>query len=618
MKKALFLGITLFCLYFATRGLDWGQFWAVVSVAERRYLLAAVAFLIASYLIRALRWFYLFPFEARQKGLHYLFPTLMIGYFANNFLPERAGELARVILMGRHNKISRAGVLSTIVAERTFDGLLLSLVGFFALQQVPLDRPWIQQITLAFCGLFLTVLVLGLSRGPVKEFSTWFSARFPGHMPASLTKKLQSMLDYLEGITTGLGLLRIVLLTSLIWFLELFVYAFVARGFEFWLQPFQLGIFLVTVNFASLLPTSPGGIGIIELAATEVLVLSGVERETAFAMVVTQHALQFLFCLLVGFYYTRHIGFSLRGIPAALQSRALLDVDDLVGAQIRTYPEAVRHYQSTAPKVDFDSSMVIPAYNEQARILPTLLSVTEYFNHTGFSHEVIVVDDGSQDDTSQLVQELGKRFPSIRLIRLPHNMGKGAAVRTGIRNATGNYILFNDADGATPVQEMGRLLAAMEQGAHVAIGSRALYSPETHIERTWGRAVAGRIFAFLVNAWVLPGIADTQCGFKMFRRDVAHRIFGMQQLDGFAFDVEVLRIASLLGYRIVEVPINWTNIKGSKVRLFLDSLRMVRDVIFVRYLVPNSLRAVCHVTEAGAAQKFRLSTDTGSGRDSDS
>ena len=409
-----------------------------------------------------------------------------------------------------------------------------------------------------------------------------------------------------------------VMLTGLIWLLESFVYALVAISFGLWLEPFQLGIFIVAVNFASLLPISPAGIGTIELVATELLVLSGVERETAFAMVVTQHALQYLFCLVAGLYYMRRHGFSLGGISYAPQSRALLDVDDMVGAQMRTYPDAVRHYQKTAPKSDLYISMIIPAYNEETRLLPTLLSVMEYFNHTGLSHEVIVVDDGSQDETGRLVQELGKRLPGIKLIRLPRNLGKGAAVRTGIRNATGNYILFNDADGATPVQEMARLLAAMEQGADVAIGSRALYSPETHIERTWGRAVAGRIFAFLVNAWVVPGIADTQCGFKMFRRDVAQRIFGMQQLDGFAFDVEALRIASLLGYRIAEVPINWTNMEGSKVRLFLDSLCMARDVIWVRYLVPNSLRAMCQVSEPGAAQEFRLSAGPGLRRESDS
>jgi dolichyl-phosphate beta-glucosyltransferase len=224
--------------------------------------------------------------------------------------------------------------------------------------------------------------------------------------------------------------------------------------------------------------------------------------------------------------------------------------------------------------------------------------VLNYFHRTGFSHEVIIVDDGSRDRTVQLVRELGKRFSSIKLIRLPHNMGKGAAVRTGMRNATGRYIIFNDADGATPIMEIERLLTALEAGADIALGSRALYSPYTHVERQWRRAIVGRIFAFLVNMWAVPGIADTQCGFKMFRREVAHRIFEYQQLNGFAFDVEVLRIATVLGYRIVEIPINWTNIQGSKVRILHDAGRMFWDVLRVRYLVSNALNTVHQTASA--------------------
>jgi dolichyl-phosphate beta-glucosyltransferase len=282
--------------------------------------------------------------------------------------------------------------------------------------------------------------------------------------------------------------------------------------------------------------------------------------------------------------------FTLLIMSADLDSRTSLNIEDLIAVQAGTYQEAVRRFEATKPSSDVNISMVIPAYNEERRLLPTLLSIIEYFYRCGFSHEVIVVDDGSNDETAELVRELGKRFHSIRLIRLPRNMGKGAAVRTGIRNATGQYVIYNDADGATPVGEIERLLAAIEHGADVAIGSRALYSPETHVERKLRRAVAGRIFAFLVNALVVPRLADTQCGFKMFRNHVAHRIFEFQQLDGFAFDIEVLRIAWLLGYHVVEVPINWTDIRGSKVNLLRDSYRMFRDIFRVRYLTPRSLR----------------------------
>jgi dolichyl-phosphate beta-glucosyltransferase len=277
-------------------------------------------------------------------------------------------------------------------------------------------------------------------------------------------------------------------------------------------------------------------------------------------------------------------------MSAVPDSRTLLNIEDLMAVQAGTYQEAVRRFRATRPSSSVNISMVIPAYNEERRLLPTLLSIVEYFYQQGFSHEVIVVDDGSDDKTANLVRELGKRFHTIRLIRLPRNMGKGAAVRTGIRNATGNYVIYNDADGATPIGEIARLLAAIEQGADVAIGSRALYSPDTHVERKLRRFVAGRIFAFLVNALVVPRLGDTQCGFKMFRNHVAHRIFEFQQLDGFAFDIEVLRIAWLLGYSVVEVPVNWTDMRGSKVNLPRDSYRMFRDIFRVRYVTSTSLK----------------------------
>jgi dolichyl-phosphate beta-glucosyltransferase len=272
-----------------------------------------------------------------------------------------------------------------------------------------------------------------------------------------------------------------------------------------------------------------------------------------------------------------------------LHPRPFLNIDELMAMHGRTYRKAGPRFQITTSRDTVDVSMVIPAYNEEKRLVATLLSVMEYFDRRGLSYEIIVVDDGSSDATAEIVRELGKRFEPIRLIRLPRNMGKGAAVRTGIRNATGQHVIYNDADGATPVSELDRLLPIIRDGADLAIGSRALHSPETRVERKLRRFVAGRIFAFLVNAVVVPGIADTQCGFRIFRKDVAQRIFEIQQLDGFAFDVEVLRIAWLLGYRISEVPVNWTDIRGSKVNLLRDSWRMFRDIFRVRYSTPNSL-----------------------------
>ena len=611
LKKLFFLGITLSCLYLAARGVDGKQFWTVLTTARSLYLLAAVPLLFVSYLVRALRCRYLLPAKLRGRDLLYLFPTMMIGYFANNSFPARAGDLARVLLIGRHEGLSRAQALSTVAMERAFDGLLLSVVGLLAIEQFPLDGlEWMKWIGFASCGLFLVILSFGFWGGPVKALLTWTSSRFPGHLPPIVTRQLHSVLDCLEKVTTATGLFCLTIFSAAVWILELGVYELVAESFGIWLSLPQLGLFVVAVNFASLVPTSPGGVGTIELVATEALVWSGVERETALAMVIAQHGLQYLFCLLLGLYYKNQLKFSMRAIPTVLRSRTFLDIDELIAVHGRMHETAVRYFQNAVPRNDLTISMVIPAYNEEERILPTLLSALEYFHRTGHSHEIIVVDDGSQDETASLVQQFRKRFPSITLIRLPHNMGKGAAVRTGIRNATGNFIIYNDADGSTPASEIERLLAAIEQGADVAIGSRALYCPETHVERNLGRAVAGRVFAALVNAWTVPGIADTQCGFKLFRHDVAKRIFDIQRLNGFAFDVEVLRIASVLGYRVAEVPVNWTHIGGSKVSVARDSLRMVYDVVRVRYIVPNSLGSINPAVYNSPAEPSRTGAET--------
>lgn len=314
-KYILFFVVTLGCLYIATRDVVWERLWALGVEAKWRYVLAALVFLSASYRLRAARWHYLFPSEVRSRSLHHLFPVMMIGYFGNNILPARGGEVARVILAGRQNGISRAGTVSTIVAERTLDGLLLSLIGLLAIHQIPFDHmQWIKQIGLVFAGIFLLILVLGLRRASVKRLLTLISLKAPGRLPGLVTEVVLSMLDYLESITTTRGFLRIALFTVMIWTLEVAVYTFVGASFAIWLQPFQLGIFITAVNFASLAPISPGGVGTIELVGTEALVFSGLGRETALAIVLTQHALQYLFCFGFGIYYIRRFGFSLSGL----------------------------------------------------------------------------------------------------------------------------------------------------------------------------------------------------------------------------------------------------------------------------------------------------------------
>jgi dolichyl-phosphate beta-glucosyltransferase len=229
-----------------------------------------------------------------------------------------------------------------------------------------------------------------------------------------------------------------------------------------------------------------------------------------------------------------------------------------------------------------DLSIVVPAYNEEARLAPTLRSYLDYCRRHYHSTELIVVDDGSLDGTSQVAEELAADHPEIRLIRLAQNQGKGFAVRSGVVNARGGLILFADADGASPIEEVARLEQAIAAGADLAIGSRALPDAGVKVRARLHRRVIGRAFHRLVEVLTVRGIKDTQCGFKLFRGPVAHDLFSRMRMRGFSFDVELLMMARRRGYRVAEVPINWAHQPGSKVNLVTDSLRMARDLFVIR------------------------------------
>jgi dolichyl-phosphate beta-glucosyltransferase len=229
-----------------------------------------------------------------------------------------------------------------------------------------------------------------------------------------------------------------------------------------------------------------------------------------------------------------------------------------------------------------DLSIIIPAFNEEARVGPTLMEYAAYCREGGRRVELIVVDDGSLDRTSTVVNTLAAEYPEIRLIRLAENQGKGHAVRSGVVNAQGRFVLFADADGATVLSEIERLEAALAAGADVAIGSRALADARVKVHARLYRRVMGRIFHGIVETLTVPGVKDTQCGFKLFRGPVAHDLFSRMRIRGFSFDVEVLMMAQRRGYRIAEVPVNWTHQPGSKVNLVTDSARMVRDLFVIR------------------------------------
>ena len=227
-------------------------------------------------------------------------------------------------------------------------------------------------------------------------------------------------------------------------------------------------------------------------------------------------------------------------------------------------------------------SVVIPAFKEEARIVPTLDRVREYLDLQPYRSEVLVVVDGGVDATLSQAQRLGEDWSALRVLDNGRNRGKGYSVRRGMLEADGDYRLFSDADLSTPIEEVERLFGAMAEGAQVALGSRALAASDVRVRQAWWRQSMGRVFNRVVRATTVAEIADTQCGFKCFRREAAEQVFSRQRLDGFAFDVELLWIATKLGYEIAEVPVVWVNDPASRVHPVSDSVRMLLDLVRVR------------------------------------
>lgn len=240
-----------------------------------------------------------------------------------------------------------------------------------------------------------------------------------------------------------------------------------------------------------------------------------------------------------------------------------------------------------AHRNEMELSIVIPAYNEEARLPRTVLETIRWCTSRGLTFELIIVDDGSRDETLALSRLFEEKDVRVRALACPH-LGKGAAVRTGMLNAKGRFVLFMDADGATPMDEIPKLLAAVEDRYDVAIGSRVAQRPgEIEVRMPLHRQLIGRGFAALVKIFALDGISDTQCGFKMFRREAAAAIFSRQKLAGFAFDVEILFIARRLSLSIAEIPVNWVAQPGSKVNFIADSVRMQWDISRIHWVHRN-------------------------------
>lgn len=216
--------------------------------------------------------------------------------------------------------------------------------------------------------------------------------------------------------------------------------------------------------------------------------------------------------------------------------------------------------------------------------MPTLERLREYFTATTHTWSVTVISDGSTDQTAPKVTDFAAQDARFKLISYSQNRGKGCAVRTGMLQVEGQLLLLCDADLAAPIEEVEKLLPPIESGADIAIGSRPLKESRLEIRQPWYREMLGRAFNMAVQLLAIRGIKDTQCGFKLFRRDVARDVFSRCKLDGFGYDFEALMIARDLGYRIDETPIRWSHQEGSKVVLMRDGPRMIRDLVKLRLM----------------------------------
>ncbi len=597
-RKHLYLGITvsILCIAWVLSSVEGDEVLGHIRDANYFLLFTAALTTFLSYLIRSWRW--PFFFERNAPGLSDSFRCLITGFFMNNILPARMGELIRAHLGGRATNQSRSVVLATVAAERLADGLVISLLFaiLFSTYHVGAEQGAVKEMFLVAylflaVGLFTACVLVWRQR--IFRILRKLGDIMPGHFSSYTLLRIEKFIQGLEPLLVPKRVFILLLISVGVWLVELFVYFQIGWAFGVELTLGSAVLFLAAVNFSSLIPAAPGAIGVIEAFATMALVRIGLDKETAFAMVVLQHGIQYLVVGLPGtYFFFSRLGGRIPVSPddeneedesGVAKPNAFADVSE---------PRPLPREQQQDPlaelsaeeldKATVDVSVIIPAYNEEQRLPQTLLSVTEYLKGREGSFEVLVVDDGSQDGTAKVVTQFEKLSDSVRLLGYPNNRGKGFAVKFGMLNARGALMIYNDADGASPIEEMARLEAAIADGAQVAIGSRAMYSRETKVATVWYRKCMGRVFNGLVNVLLLPGIADTQCGFKMFERSVGRRIFSKQKEEGFAFDVEILFLARKYGCKIAEVPINWTNIPGSKVRLVHDSMGMFLDIVKIR------------------------------------
>lgn len=231
---------------------------------------------------------------------------------------------------------------------------------------------------------------------------------------------------------------------------------------------------------------------------------------------------------------------------------------------------------------EVELSVIIPAYNEAGSIEGTIREISAYLQRLGLTYEIMVVDDGSTDDTAAAVQSLRGEIPGLELCQYSPNHGKGHAVKTGMLGSRGRMVLFTDADNATPIDELPALISAIEGGCDIAIASRAVSGAVRVVHQPFYREIGGRALNLFIRVFAVPRIMDTQCGFKLFSKTAAISIFELCFIEGFSFDVEVLYLAGRLGYKTAELPVHWTHHGGSRVHPIRDGLKLLGDILRIR------------------------------------
>lgn len=228
-------------------------------------------------------------------------------------------------------------------------------------------------------------------------------------------------------------------------------------------------------------------------------------------------------------------------------------------------------------------SIVIPAYNEGARLGATLEKVLAYVHSNRWNAEVIVVNDGSRDNTADIVRAIAEQDSALRLVENPGNRGKGYSVRNGMLNSRGRIVLFSDADLSSPIEEAPKLFKALEEGADIAIGSRWLRAETQTQRQPLLRQILGRVFNLLLRLTLGLHFADTQCGFKAFKQPAAKAIFPLQKIERWGFDPEILFLARKFGFKVREVPVAWGHSGGTRIHPLIDGSRMFLEMLRIRW-----------------------------------